>query len=101
MDYTKIIESVILLLVALADAFLIPWLKAKIGAEKFKKMVDYVRIAVEAAEQIIGPEHGQEKKAYVVQYLSARGIEFDEATIDAAIEAAVIEMNNALLKEKN
>jgi len=50
MDYTKIIYAVIMLLVALADAFLIPLLRLKYNASQINKALTYVKIAVQAAE---------------------------------------------------
>ena len=49
MDYTNIITAVITLLTALVSAFLIPWMKERIGAEKLAKWQQYVDIAVRAA----------------------------------------------------
>lgn len=102
MDYTKIIYTVIALLCAVADAFFIPWLKTKIDAEQLKKVLDYVKIAVEAAEKLFINEEnaGAKKKAYVKDFLATKGIKYDEATIDAAIESAVIQMEYSLLNEK-
>ena len=97
MDWTKIFEAGILLLAAIAEAFLIPWLKGKVEAEKLACLMDTVRIAVQAAEQIYGCNHGQQKKEYVLKYLTDRGIVFDAATIENTIESAVLEMNNQLL----
>ena len=35
---------------------------------------------------------GEEKKAYVIQYLNEKGFNLDTATIDALIESAVLEL---------
>lgn len=99
MDYTKIIEAIVLLLLALAEAFLVPFIKGKIESNKRAELLEYVTIAVQAAEQIFGGQHGAEKKAYVMDYLNSKGIKFDADTIDMAIESAVLEMTNALLGE--
>lgn len=102
MDYTNILYAVIALLVALADAFLIPLIKAKIDAAKLAKILSYVKIAVEAAEKLFISEEeaGEKKKQYVLEYLQKKGIKFDEETIDNAIEAAVLEMEQSLLNEQ-
>ena len=50
MDYTEIISAVIALISALVSAFLIPWIKERVGADKLKKWQAYVEIAVKAAE---------------------------------------------------
>jgi hypothetical protein len=55
-----------------------------------------VNIAVYAAEQILGPKMGKDKKAFALEYakklLSKFNLTFDEAAIDAAIEAQVKEL---------
>ena len=82
MDYTQIISAVIALISALVSAFLIPWLKTKIG--------------VKAAEQLYTATDGAAKKAYVVNFLAEKGIQFDVETIDKLIEAAVLQLHHEL-----
>ena len=96
MDYTNIITAVIALLTALVSAFLIPWMKERIGAEKLAKWQQYVDIAVRAAEQLYDATQGKEKKAYVLQYLASKGIQFDSDTVDKMIESAVLTLHHAL-----
>lgn len=98
MDYTQIIIGLITLFIGVIDCFLIPWLKEKYDNAKFERFLKYVKIAVQAAEQIIDKSEYEAKKQYVIQFLNGRGIKFDEAVVDAAIESAVIEMKNELLK---
>ncbi len=52
MDYTQIISAVIALISALVSAFLIPWIKTKIDADKLQTIRAYVEIGVKAAEQL-------------------------------------------------
>ena len=52
MDYTQIISAVIALIIALVSAFLIPWLKTKIDADKLQTLRTYVEIGAKAAEQL-------------------------------------------------
>ncbi len=96
MDYTKIITTFLALVSALVSAFLVPWLKEKIGSEKLKKWQSVVEIAVRAAEQLYRSDQGQEKKAYVLQYLASKGIRFDDATVDKMIESAVLTLHHEL-----
>lgn len=96
MDYTQIISAIIALLSALISAFLIPWLKQQISAERLKKWQSYVEIAVRAAEQLYTANDGDAKKAYVLQYLAERGISFDSDTVDKLIEAAVLTLHHEL-----
>lgn len=99
MDYTLIINAVLVALVALVETFLVPYLRTKISAERRKELVEHTSIAVEAAEQIFGGKKGQEKKAYVLKYLDSIGIRFDTQTVDMAIEAAVLELTHSFIGE--
>lgn len=92
-DITNIVSAVITLIVALITTFLIPWLKNKLDADKFEKIQAWTKVAVQAAEMIYnGAGRGEEKKAYVIQYLNDKGFKLDTATIDALIESAVLEL---------
>ena len=96
MDYTQIISAVIALISALVSAFLIPWLKTKIDADKLQTLRTYVEIGVKAAEQLYAATDGAAKKAYVVNFLAEKGIQFDVETIDKLIEAAVLQLHHEL-----
>ena len=96
MDYTQIISAVIALISALVSAFLIPWLKTKIDANKLQTIKTYVEIGVKAAEQLYAATDGEEKKAYVINFLAEHGIRFDVSTIDQLIEAAVLQLLHEL-----
>ena len=96
MDYTQIISAVIALISALVSAFLIPWLKTKIDADKLQTLRTYVEIGVKAAEQLYTATDGAAKKAYVVNFLAEKGIQFDVETIDKLIEAAVLQLHHEL-----
>jgi len=96
MDYTKIIEAVIALVAAALSTFLIPLIKEKIDSEKLRKVQTYVDIAVTAAEQIYNACDGEVKKAYVLNYLAEKGIQFDAETVERMIEASVLMLHNEL-----
>ena len=96
MDYTQIISAVIALISALVSAFLIPWLKTKIDANKLQTIKTYVEIGVKAAEQLYAATDGEEKKAYVINFLAEHGIRIDVSTIDQLIEAAVLQLHHEL-----
>ena len=96
MDYTQIISAVIALISALVSAFLIPWLKTKIDANKLQTIKTYVEIGVKAAEQLYAATDGEEKKDYVINFLAEHGIRFDVSTIDQLIEAAVLQLHHEL-----
>ena len=72
--------------------------KSKTTAEQQKEINAWVKIAVAAAEQIyVGSGRGEEKKAYVIDWLRSHGITVDEEKLDALIEAAVYELNQGVI----
>lgn len=96
MDYTQIISAVIALISALISAFLIPWIKTKIDADKLQTVRAYVEIGIKAAEQLYTASEGDKKKAYVISFLAGKGIKFDVETVDKLIEAAVLQLHHEL-----
>lgn len=97
-DITQIIFGIVTLLLGLAEAFLIPWIKTKISNEKLAKIVDTIDIFVAAAEQIAARDgyDGAWKKQHVIELLEKNGYTVDD-TIDEFIEAAVIRLHNDLI----
>ena len=88
-DITPVINAVIALLAAGVSVFLIPWIKSKTTDAQRK---------VAAAEQLYkGQGRGEEKKKYVLEFLASMGFTVDEEAINAAIEAAVNQLNGGNL----
>lgn len=99
MDITTIIEAVFALASAVITAIVIPYIKSRTTAQQQAEINAWVKIAVAAAEQIYtGSGRGEEKKAYVLNWLAEHGITMDEDRINALIEAAVYDLNHGLLK---
>lgn len=97
MDITEIVTLVMRIVLVLITTFLIPWVKKKIDAEKLLEVRKWTMIAVEAAEMIYdGMDMGETKKAFVEEFLKRKGFSLDADEVDKLIEAAVLEMNNAL-----
>lgn len=93
-DITPVVNAAIALIAAAVSVFLIPWIKSKTTAVQRNELVAWAKIGVAAAEQIYhGSGRGEEKKKYVVEFLASKGITFDEASINNAIEAAVKQLN--------
>ena len=100
MEYniTTIIQAVFALIAAVITVIVIPYIKSKTTAQQQAEINAWVKIAVSAAEQIYkGSGRGEEKKAYVIQWLREHGITVDEAKLDALIESAVYELNQGVL----
>ena len=87
MDWTNIILAIISLLVAVAEAFLIPWIKPKWDNAKIERLSRYVEVGVSAAEQLFTTEQWAEKKSYVQSFLASKGYNVNLTEVDAAIEA--------------
>ena len=96
MDLTKVIVALIGLLSTICTVFLAPYLKAKMDNEKLQKLGSLAQRFVLAAEQLIGPGKGAEKKAQVQDWLKEKGYDVSLDEVDSAIEAAVKEMNIAM-----
>lgn len=101
-DLTDVVSAIITLLCALISAFLIPYLKSKVDAERLAKIQKWVNVAVEAAEMIYkGAGRGEEKKAYVKACLEAHGYALDVDEIENLIESAVYDLNFIKIVENN
>lgn len=93
-DITPVINAVIALLAAGVSVFLIPWIKSKTTDAQRKELLEWVKIGVAAAEQLYkGQGRGEEKKKYVLEFLASMGFTVDEEAVNAAIEAAVNQLN--------
>lgn len=97
-DMTPIVQAVIALLVAIATCVLIPLIRSKTTLSKRQELLEWIQIAVQAAEQICqGSGHGAEKKMYVQAWLKEQNIAINDSEIDALIESAVYTLNSAFL----
>ena len=94
-DLTSLFEAIITLIVALISAFLIPYIKSKVSAEKLETIKKWVKVAVQAAEMLYRDSGmGEQKKAYVIEFLNSKGYDLDTDTLSNLIESAVLELNN-------
>lgn len=99
MDFniTPIIVALIGLLSTVITAVAIPYFKSKTTNAQRENIYFWVKLAVEAAEQIFSdPGMGATKKQYVEKFLTEHGLTLDADQLDAAIEAAVLEMKSEL-----
>lgn len=92
-DITEVIKYAILLVFAVCTTFVIPYIKAKIGDEKFTELQKWVKVGVQAAEMIFKESGmGTVKKEYVIEFLKQKGYTLDTETISNLIESAVLEL---------
>lgn len=93
-----IVKAVVAVLSVLITSVIIPYIKGKIGENKYNEIKKYVEYAVRCAEQIYTPEQWQEKKAYVKAYIIRKaaefGIDMTEEDIDILIEGIVNEVKH-------
>ena len=93
-DLTPLFQAIITLIAAIITAFLIPYIKSKASAEQLKQIETWVKVAVQAAEQLYTtPQAGEIKKQYVIDFLTSKGYTVDMQKIDALIEATVFSLN--------
>ena len=95
-DMTEIFKALIELVFLCITVILVPFLKQRYGDNKVTEALKWVKIAFAAAEQIYTAADGDKKKKWVLDYLEQRGIILDEDELDAAIEAAVLELHSKL-----
>lgn len=96
-----LLESVLSLVLAIGGAILLPKLRElavkKIGESNTNMLFSWADTAVKTAEQQLGPGRGSVKYDIAYSILEgisrAQNLKVDEATLKAAIEAAVHELN--------
>ena len=90
-----VLKIVISVCVTLITAYAIPYLKKQMETEQGAALLDFIDVAVRAAEQTL--EGGKIKKEWVVTFvtnwLNQNGVKISEDQLDKLIEAAVYSMN--------
>ena len=91
-DFTPLVEALIGLAATAITLFLIPWLKERYGNEVLEKAKGWVQIGVLAAEKLYGAGNGDEKLAYVTEFLAQHKIKLDIDTLKALVNAEIKKM---------
>lgn len=88
-----IIKSIVAILSVVITTVVIPYIKQRLGDDKYAELTNYVEWAVRCAEQIYTPEQWAEKKEYVMKYILAKAeemkIELTEDDINILVEGVV------------
>ena len=97
-DLTTIAQAVVALIAAILSAVGSPWIKSKTTANQREQIEAWVSIGVAAAEQIWKGQSGAgaDKKRYVLELLAEKGFTINTTELNAMIEAAVLELGDAL-----
>lgn len=89
----EILKVVVMLAVLVVTRYLIPWIKAQIGAKQMEEIRAWVNDAVLMAQQVYDAKSGAERKAVVVdlirEMLIKKNIDISIEQLDTLIEAAV------------
>ena len=96
MEITTIVQAIIGLAAAIITGVVVPLIRSKLSAEKQTALSTWTTVFVKAAQQIYTATQGPEKKAYVLSMLTKKGFSVDVDEVNAAVEAAVLEVHNAL-----
>ena len=105
MDITPILELIIKLVFTLVTLFLIPKIKdflaAKVSESDQKKIIRWVELAVQAAEEAerAGLIDKKAKYQYAKSFLEDRGVTFNADTMQALIDSTVWELFNQFKKD--
>lgn len=95
-DLTPILNATIALAAAFITAFVVPWLKRKTDEQELQELLNWVDIAVMAAQQLYHHLDGAKRKAYVLEFLASKGYDVNSFDVDNAIEAAVLKLHQEL-----
>ena len=100
MDITVILELIIKLIFAVLTIFVVPKLKdlisEKVAESDQKKIIRWVELAVQAAEEAerSGLIDKKAKYTYALDFLEKRGVTFDPDTMQALIDSTCWELFN-------
>ena len=107
MDITPILELAVKLIFALITIFLVPKLKelisTKVAESDQKKIIRWVELAVQAAEEAerSGLIDKKAKYQYAKSFLEARGVTFDADTMQALIDSTCWELFNQFKQDSD
>lgn len=92
----EIIKVVVMVAALFLTRYLVPWIREKCDTDKLALAEKWARYAVLKAQQVLWAEKGQDRKAYVTEFLKeiliAKNIALSDEQLDVLIEAAVKQM---------
>jgi len=85
-DLTPIANAIIAVVAVAITAYLVPWIKNRTTAAQREEINAWVKIAVQAAEQLHNVGQIQNRKAYVLQFLAQRQVKVNMDELDKLIK---------------
>jgi len=95
-DLTPIINAVIAILGAVATCYIVPWIKEHTTAKERENLLFWAEIAVKSAQQLYYQLDGRARKEHAREILRQHGFDVDDPSVDAALEAEVLKLHQAL-----
>lgn len=95
-DITSVVEAVIALAVTVITVFLIPWISGRTTAQEREELLEWVDIAVAAAQQLYYQCSGSQRLDYALALLAEKGYDIDDGAVVDAVEAAVLKLHQQL-----
>lgn len=102
--FVKIVCAILSIVVTLVSAYVAPafkkWIATKIDDNQMESLYKIIVKGVQCAEQIYTPEEWEQKKKYVMNYVSSMinsviKVELKEEQLDTIVEAIVYEVKHA------
>lgn len=93
-EFTMVALRCLIMLIATAITMvLIPYIRSKIGDDRWRELQEITEFAVRYAEQVYTPEEWEMKKSYVYNYILNKshemGLNLTEQDIDVLVEGFV------------
>ena len=93
---TVLIKALVAVLSVVITVYIVPWIKGKIGEDKYAEILSIIKYAVRCAEQYYTPEQNEEKKEFVKSYIIDKateiGLKMSVEDLDMLIEGIVNEV---------
>jgi LL-H family phage holin len=92
----EILKLVVMVSILLVTRYLVPLISAHVDMTKVNIVATWAKSAVLKAQQVMSAKSGEERKAFVTEFLkkilTAKNISISDEQIDTLIEAAVKQM---------
>lgn len=99
--FLQIVSAILTIIIALSTYYLKKWINTKVSKEQMDMFNYYLDLAVRCANQIYTPEEWEDKKEFVMHYLTdvvndKLNLSLNEADLSNLIEGKVNEVKQGL-----